>query len=900
MKNQGKRMLKKNLLGGFLRALFIVITFNVIILSCKKDEASFDQENFIENMGSSHSPSSGSVSAGSDGTNNNLKLININNMQNTINTSAHRKYLSDPLRFFDLPDAGVPLGRTAVVGSDLCVFYPVAGISSEAELFLLPAGEPIPFGTIIPLGEELKCSFAYEGWFRFQDNYNFFYKTVWKGKEGIVFGADLFGIGKSNEENRMNALLYKNNGHFDNFYEYSGYEHLSSFIVEELELNGIAFQQVRQNEYDLSVEKPDDMISLYMGLNDKKATSIFVTTDLAAHVNHLIFDRMLQHLEEDYFYPQLAALTDEYINAITLRRGQVPEEIYGISLLYFQTAKALLALAPVKVEGMDYARTIEYRDVNEAQILYSYPPQVREEIGKMNAAAGITESSVFPFMKEDYSQYKARGHYTKNGVLSSYFRALMWYGRINFNLGGDQNTRDISRQMAPIALFITDITEDSPVIKTIWQSLFDPITELIGISDDISFNELIPLWNRIKGNSFNRWYSDKGNIERFISQEYSELRSPVISGFSLIEGPYDGGQNIEDRKPPMGWRLFGQRYTMDSEIHHHLSPPRYYNSESPRNMVRGLDILKVFGSATADWLLSESDYPVYSGLENKMNLMQRSLEEVSLDYWFSTYYSNVLYQVKTISQFEGGTGFYFTEQPGWSLKTMNSAHGTWAELRHDTILYVKQTYAEMGGGYEEPTFRTRPLPAPIHYIEPNIPFWNACIASFQKLHEILNKFGYLDANTARMLSWLHELYIKAADISAIEAQDKPVSAADSIWISQIARELAILSRTHAPGGWIENKDELRMALVADVYTNSEIGMVLETAVGIPYRIFIPLNDGQGGKRIAVGYGFSYYEFNWPMSDRMNNEEWKRIVYADYPDMNGYLPFWMQDRVLSPR
>jgi hypothetical protein len=91
-----------------------------------------------------------------------------------------------------------------------------------------------------------------------------------------------------------------------------------------------------------------------------------------------------------------------------------------------------------------------------------------------------------------------------------------------------------------------------------------------------------------------------------------------------------------------------------------------------------------------------------------------------------------------------------------------------------------------------------------------------------------------------------------------------------------------------------------MAFVADVYTNAEIGQVLETAVGIPYRLYIPLNDKQGGKRIAVGYGFSYYEFHQPMENRLNNDDWKAIVYADNPNMNQYLPFWMQGRVQPPR
>jgi hypothetical protein len=503
-------------------------------------------------------------------------------------------------------------------------------------------------------------------------------------------------------------------------------------------------------------------------------------------------------------------------------------------------------------------------------------------------------------MMEDYSQYKVRGHYTKNGILGAYFRALMWFGRINFNLGGESdNAKEAARKLAPVALFITDLTENSPPIKKLWQSLFDPITELIGASDDISFYELTPLWNKVKGAGFAQWYNDSTKLETFVSEEYKEIRAPSISGSSLLEGSYDGGVNPEDRRPPVGWRLFGQRYTVDSEIHHHVSPPRLMS----RNMVSGLDIMKVFGSKTADLLLRENDYSRYPGLENVLNSMQQNLMNVKDDYWFSTYYTNILYQIKTQAVFENGAGFYFTEKPGWNLKAMNAAHGTWAELRHDTILYVKQTAAERGGGNWEPTFRTKPLPEPVHYIEPNVPFWVTSAIGIQKLYKILEKYDFLDGKAAQVLAGMHGIFVKASEISGLEADDKEVSGTDLAWIRNVPNQLSRLVvglLTSWSEGISEDINSLRMALVADVFTNAEIGLVLETAVGIPFRLFIPLNDKQGGKRIAIGYGFSYYEFTQPMSNRLDNDEWKAIVYKANPDMKKYLPFWMQGKINPAR
>src|SRR5262249_16999537 len=42
--------------------------------------------------------------------------------------------------------------------------------------------------------------------------------------------------------------------------------------------------------------------------------------------------------------------------------------------------------------------------------------------------------------KEDFTQYKVRGHYEKNEALQRYFRGMMWFGRRNFLLSEKTST----------------------------------------------------------------------------------------------------------------------------------------------------------------------------------------------------------------------------------------------------------------------------------------------------------------------------------------------------------------------------------------------------------------------------------------------------------------------------
>ena len=247
------------------------------------------------------------------------------------------------------------------------------------------------------------------------------------------------------------------------------------------------------------------------------------------------------------------------------------------------------------------------------------------------------------------------------------------------------------------------------------------------------------------------------------------------------------------------------------------------------------------------------------------------------------------------ARFEQGSGFYFTESPAWSVKSLLSAHGTWAELRHDTILYTKQAFAELGGGPDaELTYRVKKIPAPVHYIEPNLAFWKNAASSVDVLINALKPYKLIDEKNLQKLEMLKDTALHAADIVKLEIADKPVSEKDLKWISLMP---AFLARILMPSiNAVVEPEQLRMALVADVFTNGEEGFALETAIGIPYRIYVPLNDAQGGKRIAVGYCFSYYEFEQDISNRLTNEEWKEKVYAeeDEKDMEDLKPFWAQN------
>lgn len=828
-------------------------------------------------------------------------------------TDAHKEFLDDPMNFSEIPTQNITEGKSAVVASRVCRIY-----SDEAFVFekededsktyasinsnIDSLGTEVPFASIVKIGEKLldknpELPYA-NNMFHFQDNWNWFYKAEWNGIEGWIFGADLYGLEDTLENNRVSAMLYQTGGKYESFYPISGYISLEENVLASLENNKLAMQKVvpRRRIYT------DDMLDCYYDLKYIKSVPIFITTDLAAHSQHLIFDRMLQYTEEKYFLPRMAELTNKFIDAIS-KRTDAPQQIREQAIQYFQVPQAIIRTAPEAVETgkYKYEKTITYKEKSETEInsiLTEYPETVQKNYSYiMNAVPG--KEAIFK-EDEDFTQYKARGHYTKNPLLETYFRTTMWYGHLHFSITkpreNEPTPEEILQKEAVITLIVDTVQKDND-LYTKWAELFKPITALIGMSDDLSFDDIVPIWNEQKISDYSEWSSNRDNIVAFMSLCADKLRPPAISGQSVFFQYAEVDEETGIPKVPMGWRLFGQRFTYDSLVHEKVSPPRLLS----RDIVRGLDIMKVFGSKTADALLTKSDYPVMEGLKETLDSLEKGFAAYDSSFWNKTYYNQILYQIKTQATFEQGAGFYFTESPAWNIKSQIAAHGTWAELRHDTILYVKQVYAERAGdGDFEPTFRTEPLPKPVHYIEPNIPFWEGSLASVANLMSIYDYYNLLDRESKDTLKKLSEIYEHILTIVKLEAENLPIPNSDNEWIPTIISSLNHLVLVHNHNGEIEDDEQLKMACIADVFTNIEYGVCLEVGVGTPVRLYVPLNDSQGGKRIAIGYSFSYVEFTHPMTDRMTDEQWKEIVYkGDQNDFEQYLPFWEKECFLKP-
>ena len=143
----------------------------------------------------------------------------------------------------------------------------------------------------------------------------------------------------------------------------------------------------------------------------------------------------------------------------------------------------------------------------------------------------------------------------------------------------------------------------------------------------------------------------------------------------------------------------------------------------------------------------------------------------------------------------------------------------------------------------------------------------------------------LAENIETTLMRLDDLLVFLLDAAQRELAGEPLSRADYERIKFYGGELEALTLAAADqdgeGRPFFEEDE-QAALVADVATGP--GEVLEEAIGRIFEIYVVIPDGEGGQHVAQGGVFSYYEFPWPMENRLTDEAWREMLVAgEAPD-----------------
>jgi hypothetical protein len=346
-----------------------------------------------------------------------------------------------------------------------------------------------------------------------------------------------------------------------------------------------------------------------------------------------------------------------------------------------------------------------------------------------------------------------------------------------------------------------------------------------------------------------------------------ELRNPrILSDWMWY---YEEMENVTK-----GMAVMAQRFVPDSYMFWQLVFPNVGNLTHPRRFPKGLDIMCALGSERAEELLESET--IYENYTLQMNKLRDEFISLPFEQWIQNLYWLWLYSIKPMleSSDEGNPSFMMTE--AWLDKQLVTSLGTWTELRHDTVLYAKQSYT----GY-----LCIPNPPP-GYVEP-VPRVYARLASLCKmLLDGLQGMSLISTDLEEKLLILHNTLLSLKTIAQKELSALPLNEAEIELIKDIGSILLRLERV--------DEDADRAALIVDVHTDpNSPPQVLEEATGDPMVIFVAVPYPNGSVYLTRGAIYSYYEFLMPISERLTDEEWWTLV--DSPDCPK-MPDWSKSFV----
>jgi hypothetical protein len=348
----------------------------------------------------------------------------------------------------------------------------------------------------------------------------------------------------------------------------------------------------------------------------------------------------------------------------------------------------------------------------------------------------------------------------------------------------------------------------------------------------------------------------------------------------------------------MGMRFMGQRFIPDSYVFSELVGPHYkYTGKSPDDQLpftagstlagiirvfpRGLDIMhSMLNSSLARDLVTQAGDANYSNYNENLTKLKEEFDMLGPKDWNKNLYWSWLYSLKPLVEKYGNGYPTFMQTEPWLNKELTTALASWSQLRHDTILYAKQSYTP--GEMMAPPPPPPPPPVP-GYVEPVPQFYNRLLALTNMTYVGLSDMKILDGSSKYRLEQMKSGLQALVVISQKELQGKELSEKDIDFINHFHE-------------WVDEvvsgyEDEAKKTtIVADVHTDSNSGQVLEEGTGYVKLIVVAFKVPDG--RIVLGAGpvFSYYEFKQPLNSRLTDDAWR--VLLDSPD-GPKMPPWTE-------
>jgi hypothetical protein len=520
----------------------------------------------------------------------------------------------------------------------------------------------------------------------------------------------------------------------------------------------------------------------------------------------------------------------------------------------------------------------------------------------------------------DFSQFQVRGHYETSQRLQRYFRAMMWCGQIDFRFTGSTNDNSLRELSGAVAMHL--LLKNSGQFNN-WKKIDDVVQLFVGVPDSLNFAQLSDLMTAA-GIVSPASLPNPAALQNL----QSNLLTGQLGVQQIQSGYFFSPLTRQQIKLPRSFTVLGQRFVPDAwamgkcvfdKIIWDEDGLPGFEDKVMRRVPSALDIaFSVLGNdQTVPDLVARmanpNGHPWRDGYPYQHNLAaaRRVVDLQDASVWTNNIYYCWLGCLRELSQPTTGAEYPDAMRTrAWGMKTLNSQLASWTELRHDTVLYVKQPYTGIvlcsyPDGFIEPrvsfwermrdmALRTKDLVATLpktgqFIFEPNdandTPFTNSIGTIYT------NRIQFLDNFAARMTI--------LRDVSVKELNRQSLSSNEVFFIQSLIENPFQYGSVRSYSGWYPNlfyynarasrslisPSDNWDALVTDVHTDPEDlfvgdpGSILHEGVGTVQLLMIAVNWGVGDAAVYAGPVMSHYEFELGPTTRKTDSQWKSELRA---------------------
>jgi hypothetical protein len=319
-----------------------------------------------------------------------------------------------------------------------------------------------------------------------------------------------------------------------------------------------------------------------------------------------------------------------------------------------------------------------------------------------------------------------------------------------------------------------------------------------------------------------------------------------------------------------------------------------HDKVTKRMLPSSLDVLFTFGNNAASDIL-KNDLKAFELVDYPLNLagLRYLAESYEDDFWSSSIYNGWLSAIRSLSPPDDTDRKFlpeFMQTAAWWQQKMNTQCASWAQLRHDNLLYAKQSYS---GGIT--------CSYPFGYIEPIPEFYKAvkdyALSAGEKIKEQLNSGLEIKSNWGeRFTEKIDDYFSRLSNYSdtLLTISEKELTGA-SLTDNEKKFIKTVFSEIEHNGcgveieytGWYsklfyfqrEDADKIDY-LIADIHTaptdayGNPVGWVMHVGTGPINLAVVTARNWDGKLCTFAGPVMSYYEHVTTDYKRLTDEEWK--------------------------